>query len=98
MAGSQYTVPFNSLAKFGLVYSPAGIRNECYVFEKVKDIIDSAELPKVVVAMKAVRPSKDSSDQSIMKNEVLIIQEVRQQYYHNLHGEIWICIVNVLCM
>ena len=79
MAGSKYSIPFNSSAKFGIVYSPAGIRNECYVFEKVKDIISASELPKVVVATKSLRSNKDNSDNSIMKNEVLIVQEVRKQ-------------------
>ena len=81
MAGCQYHIPFNSSARFGLVYSPAGIRNECYVFDKVNDIIDAAERPKLVVATKSVRPNKDYSDLLIMKNEVLIIQEVRTQCY-----------------
>lgn len=79
MAGCQYSIPFNSSAKFGLVYSPVGIHNESYVFENVKDIIDAAVLPKIVVATKAICPSKDSPDHSVMKNEILIIQEVRNQ-------------------
>ena len=76
MAGCQYSVPLNSSAKFGLVYSPAGIHDECHVFEKVKDIINAAEPPKLVVAMNSVRSRKDKSDPSILKNEVFIVQEV----------------------
>lgn len=81
IAGCQYSIPFNSSVKFGLVYSPAGIHNESYIFEKVKDIIDAVELPKVVVATRAICPSKDTPGHSVMKNEVLIIQEVRKQYH-----------------
>ena len=92
MTGCQYSIPFNSSTKFGLVYSPVGISNESYVFEKVKDIIDAAVLPKIVVATRAIHPNKDSPDHSVMKNEVLIIQEVRNkckfilEYIHNVLG------------
>ena len=76
MAGCRYSVPLNSSAKFGLVYSPPGIRNECYVFEKVKDIIDAAEPPKLVVAVNSVHLHRGKSDTSVMKNEILVVQQV----------------------
>ena len=70
----RYLVPYNSSAKFGLVYCP-GVKNECYYFEKVSDIIQSDDMPKVVTCTKKAK-NRSNSDANISPNEVLIVVEV----------------------
>ncbi len=71
----RYLVPFNSPVKFGMLYCP-GVKTESYLFERVLDIIQTNDLPKVVTCTKKYKGK--SEDSSVSLNEILIVQEVSQ--------------------
>lgn len=62
--------------KCGLIYCP-GVKAENYFFEKVSDIIQALDLPKVVTCTKKAKNKNENS--SIGLNEVLIVTEVSQR-------------------
>ena len=73
LSNERYLIPHHSKAKIGLVYC-AGVKVESYVFEKVSDILQAQDLPKVVTCTKKHKGKTDSS--SVGVNEVLIVMEV----------------------
>ena len=76
MTGNKYTVPFNSAAKFAIVYSLPRMYNESTVFETARDVIYAAEQPKVVMATRKIN-GDDGKSVLIEKNELLIPQKVK---------------------
>ena len=69
----RYLFPYNSALRFGLVYCP-GVKIERYFFERVSDIIQAPDLPKVITCTKKVKGKNDSC--SVSADEVLIVLEV----------------------
>lgn len=67
----SYTIPLNSLAKFGLIHDE---RNECMMFDTVEELLYAKPRPKVV-AVKNKYVSQDGKV-SLKKNEVLIIRDL----------------------
>lgn len=68
---NTYTVPFNSAARFGIIYERSD-GSQPMTFETVGDIMAAVPLPKVVCAKRAYRGSDNKS--SVKKDEVLAIQ------------------------
>ena len=69
----RHLIPFNSAIKFGLVYCPR-VKTESFFFEKVSDIIQADDLPKVVTCTKKAKSKNEES--SVAVNEVLIVTDV----------------------
>lgn len=69
-----YFIPHNSVAKFGIIYCP-GVKTESYFFERVSDLIQAQDLPKVVTCTKKYKGKNEGC--SVGVNEVLIVMEVR---------------------
>ena len=69
----RHTVPLNSSLKFGLIYCP-GVKTESFLFEKVSDITQADDLPKVVTCTKKAKGKQECS--SVTVNEVLVILNV----------------------
>ena len=68
---NTYTVPFNSAARFGIIYERSD-GSQPMTFETVGDIMAAVPQPKVVCAKRAYRGSDNRS--SVKKDEVLAIQ------------------------
>ena len=60
--------------KFGVLYCP-GVKAESFFFEKVLDIIQASDLPKVVTCTKKFKGKNE--DSSVGVNEILIVEEVK---------------------
>ena len=72
-ANHRHLVPFNSSIRFGLVYCP-GVKTESFLFERVSDIIQATDLPKVVTCTKKAKGKSEGF--SVDQNEVLIVSKV----------------------
>ena len=74
---NTYTVPFNSAARFGIIYERNdGSSGQPMTFETVGDIMAAVPVPKVACAKRAYRGSDNKS--SVKKDEVLAIQGVQK--------------------
>ena len=74
---NTYTVPFNSAARFGIIYERSDSSSgQPMTFETVGDIMAAVPVPKVVCAKRAYRGSDNKS--SVKKDEVLAIQSVQK--------------------
>lgn len=78
----RYLIPHHSTAKFGLIYCP-GVKTENHTFERVSDIIQAQDLPKVVACTKKYKGKNEGC--SLGVNEVLIVMEVRRDFKCLLH-------------
>lgn len=73
----RYLIPHNSPIRFGVIYCP-GVKTENYYFERVSDIIQASDLPKVVMCTRKVKGKDEKSNLS--SKEVLIVIEVSALY------------------
>ena len=72
----HYLIPHNSPIRFGVIYCP-GVKSENYYFERVSDIIEAVDLPKVVTCTRKVESREEPS---LSSSEVLIVIEVCELY------------------
>lgn len=70
----HYQIPCNSTVQLGIIYNPR-VKNEIFFFEKVSDIIQSQDLPKVITCTKRCKGRDGGS--GVNPDEVLIVIEVR---------------------